>query len=155
MVISPHTGINTPGFTASWGALPRQGLPLIQALMHISAPENSSYISDCDQSDWVQHPNSSLWDQPWAAGTCLSPGCRALWDWDSLARALVTGRLKLWPTSAHTALGQSTQRQTGRRRPGSPPEDVNDPGTKKQARDKQRKTNWQQFPPNVFHVSES
>lgn len=47
----------------------------------------------------------------------------------------MTGRLKLSPASDHTATGQSTQRQTGRRPPGSPPEDVNDPDTKKQGRD--------------------
>lgn len=68
-----------------------------------------------------------------SAGTCLSP---ALWGWDSLARAPLTGRLKLSPASDHTATGQSTHRQRGRQPPGSPPEDVNDPETKKQARKK-------------------
>lgn len=82
----------------------------------------------------TEHTGASrfLWSELWAAGTCLS---RAPWGWDSLARAPATGRLKLSPASDHTATGQATQR----RRAGSPPDDHNDPETKKQARDKQRK----------------
>lgn len=80
-------------------------------------------------------PNMSFWSVSCRNG--LSPSCserRGVID--SLARAPVTGRLKLWPASDHTATGQSTQRQTGRRRPGFPPEDVNDPETKKRSREK-------------------
>lgn len=90
-------------------------------------------------------PQFYLWNC-WAAGISLSlsrgenRGVR-----DSLARALVTGRLKLWPTSDSTATGQSTQRQTGTRRPGSPAEDINDQETKKWGRKKHNGFFWRQW----------
>lgn len=147
--ISPHTrDISRLGFTASWGAF--------------------FFICECDRSGLDSTSKHEFLKR---AVSCrhlsVSKLWRAPWGWDSLARAPVTGRLKVWPTSAHTAMGQSAQRQTGRRRLGSPPEDVNDPDTKKRAgRNKLRQTNcwrhqrflfsFQTFSPvaSCFFVSE-
>lgn len=41
---------------------------------HVKALSTQSFYL-CDQSDWIPHPHRSLWNKPWAAGTCLSPSC--------------------------------------------------------------------------------